>query len=293
MVDDKADLSNAIALNSSAVNLARLLGPALAAGDGLQRLNEGWCFLIDGVSYFAVIASLLMMRVVHTRPSHLHPPTMLTQMKEGWSYVSSYIPVRNLLLLFCVSSLTGMPYTVLLPVFATQVLHGGAHTLGFLTTASGIGALISAGALAIRKSVVGLVRMVQVAVGLFGVGLILFGVSHWLWLSLPAMVMIGFGMVQGISASNTVIQTLSPDNMRGRVMSYYTLSNVGMMPFGSLLAGALASRIGAPNTVIVMGGCLLLAALAFFSERKSVRKAIRPRYEELGILEPKIVVEEG
>jgi MFS family permease len=229
-----------------------------------------------------------MMRVAYTRPTHLHPPTMLTQMKDGWSYVSTYVPVRNLLLLFCICSLTGMPYIVLMPVFATQVLHGNAHTLGFLTAASGTGALISAVSLAMRKSVVGLVRMIQIAVVLFGAGLMVFGMSHWLWLSLAAMLTTGFGMIQALSACNTVIQTLAPDEKRGRVMSYYTLAYVGMMPFGSLLIGVIAHWIGAPDTLMAMGGCVLLAGLAFFSQRGNLKTAMRPRYEELGILKPKI-----
>ena len=286
MVDDKADLSNAIALNSSMVNVARLVGPPIAAFV-IARLNEGFCFLIDGVSYLAVIASLLMMRVALDRPTHTHKPSAFVQMKEGWSYVSTYVPVRNILLLFCVCSLMGMPYMVLLPVFATQVLHGGAHTLGLLTAASGTGALISAVALAARRSVVGLVRMIQIAAALFGAGLIVFGLSHWLWLSLPAMLVTGFGMVQGLASSNTVIQTLVPEEKRGRVMSYYTVAFVGMLPFGSLLSGGLAHWIGAPNTLLVTGSAVLLGGLAFWSQRAAMRAVMRPRYEELGLLQPK------
>jgi len=292
MVDDKADLSNAIALNSSMVNLARLIGPPIAAFV-ISRLNEGYCFLIDGISYLAVIASLLLMRIVDDRPSGLHRPSMLVQMKDGWSYVSTYVPVRNILLLFSICSLAGMPYMVLMPVFATRVLHGGAHTLGLLTAAAGTGALFSAGSLAVRKTVVGLVTMIQIAAACFGLGLILFGSSHWLWLSLPALMLAGYGMMQGLGASNTVIQTLVPEDKRGRVMSYYTIAFVGMMPFGSLIAGGCASWIGAADTVRLMGAVVLFGGLTFFSQRRAMRKAMRPRYEELGILQPKITVGEG
>ena len=286
MVGRKEDLGNAIALNSSMVNVARLIGPPLAALV-IARLNEGYCFLIDGLSYLAVIGSLLLMRVVHDAGSGKQRPSMVAQMKDGWSYVSSYVPVRNILLLFSVSSLMGMPYMVLLPIFATQVLHGDAHTLGLLTGASGVGALTSAIALAARKSVVGLVRMIEIATGLFGAGLILFGFSHVLWLSLIAMLVAGFGMMQGLAASNTVIQTLVPEEKRGRVMSYYTVAFVGMLPFGSLLSGGLAHVIGAPHTMLLTGSCVLLGGVLFLTQRKAVRGAMRPRYEELGILEPK------
>ena len=286
MVDDKADLSNAIALNSSMVNVARLVGPPIAAFV-IARLNEGFCFLIDGVSYLAVIASLLMMRVALDRPTHAHKPSAFVQMKEGWSYVSTYVPVRNILLLFCVCSLMGMPYMVLLPVFAAQVLRGGAHTLGLLTAASGTGALISAVSLAARKSVVGLVGAIQIAAALFGSALIVFGLSHWVWLSLAAMLVTGYGMVQGLASSNTVIQTLVPEEKRGRVMSYYTVAFVGMLPFGSLISGGLAHWIGAPATLLVTGSAVLLGGLAFWSQRAAMSTPIRKRYEELGIMQPK------
>ncbi|AEU37640.1 protein of unknown function DUF894 DitE [Granulicella mallensis MP5ACTX8] len=282
MVEDKKDLSNAIALNSSIVNLARLIGPALA-GIVIGAVGEGWCFLIDGVSYFAVIASLLAMRV---KPLAMRRATtsMLEQLQEGWSYVSTFRPIRTILLLFALLSLMGWPFMVLLPIFAGQVLRGGPHTLGFLTGASGIGALVSAISLAMRKSVVGLTRMIQIAAAMFGGGLILFGLSHVLWLSLLLMLFVGFGMMQGLAASNTVIQTLVPEDKRGRVMSYYTMAFVGMSPFGSLLAGGLAHRFGAPYTVIMTGACCVLGAVWFTVELPAVRKIMRPIYREMGLL---------
>ncbi|MGC9199821.1 MAG: MFS transporter [Acidobacteriaceae bacterium] len=282
MVDDKQDLGNAIAINSSIVNLARLIGPALA-GLVIAWVGEGYCFLIDGISYGAVILSLLMMRV---RPSGVVRPatSMLVQMKEGWSYVSTFKPIRTILLLFALSSLMGMPFMVLLPVFAGGVLHGGAHTLGFLTGASGVGALVSAISLAVRKSVRGLTTMIQIASAMFGAGLILFGLAHVLWLSLLLLTVVGFGMMQGMAASNTVIQTLVPEDKRARVMSYYTMAFVGMAPFGSLITGALAHHFGAPHTLIFTGSMCVLGSIWFTVQLPGVRKVMRPIYVEMGIL---------
>jgi MFS family permease len=284
MVEDKRDLGNAIALNSSIVNLARLIGPSLA-GVVIALYGEGWCFLVDGISYFAVIASLLAMKL---RPLQVPPreDTLFQQLQEGWQYVSHFLPIRNLLLLFAIVSLMGMPYTVLMPVFASQVLHGGPHTLGFLMAAAGVGALAAAVLLAARKSVKGLLRMVPLSAALFGGGLIAFGLSHVLWLSLALMLVVGFGMMQGMAASNTIIQTLAPADKRGRVMSYYTMAFVGMAPFGSLLAGGLAHAISASWTVVITGACCILGAAWFWRQLKEVRDAIRPIYRELGIIRP-------
>lgn len=282
MVEDKADLSNAIAINSSMVNAARLVGPALA-GIVIGWVGEGWCFFIDGVSYFAVIASLLLMQV-HVAAIRREAATMFEQMREGWSYVSSFRPIRSVLLLFAVLSLMGWPYAVLLPIFASDVFHGGPHTLGWLTGASGVGALSSAIALTLRKSVVGLTRKIQMAAALFGGGLLLFGMAHTLWLGLLLMLVVGFGMMQGLTSSNTVIQTLVPESMRGRVMSYYTMAFVGMAPFGSLLAGGLAHWFGAAHTVMITGTCCLLGCAWFTWELPKIRKVMRPIYEEMGLL---------
>ena len=198
--------------------------------------------------------------------------------------MSTFRPIRTILLLFALLSLMGWPYAVLLPIFASQVLHGGPHTLGFLTGASGVGALASALSLAVRKSVVGLTRMIQIAAAMFGAGLILFGLSHVLWLSMVLMLFVGFGMMQGLAASNTVIQTLVPEDKRSRVMSYYTMAFVGMAPFGSLLAGALAHWVGAPRTVMITGACCVLGSVWFTFELPAVRKVMRPIYVEMGLL---------
>ena len=282
MVDDRADLGNAIALNSSMVNLARLIGPALA-GIVIGAYGEGWCFLIDGVSYFAVIVSLEMMRIKPLAVKR-HTATMIEQMREGWDYVQGFRPIRTVLLLFAVLSLMGWPYAVLLPIFAGQVLHGGPHTLGWLTGASGVGALGGALMLAVRKSVVGLTSQIRLAAGLFGAGLILFGVSHVLWLSLLLMLVVGWGMMTGLAASNTIIQTLVPEDKRGRVMSYYTMAFVGMAPFGSLLAGSLAHWMGAPRTVMITGACCIAGCVWFTTEMPKIRKVMRPIYEQMGLL---------
>ncbi len=282
MVEDRQDLGNAIALNSSMVNVARLIGPALA-GFVIAAVGEGYCFLIDGISYLAVIASLLMMRV-NIAPARRAAASMLEQLKEGWTYVRGFPPIRTILLLFALISLMGMPFMVLMPIFASNVLHGGPHTLGFLLGASGVGALISAVSLALRKTVRGLTTMIQISAALFGLGLICFGFSRILPLSMLLMVVVGFGMMQGLAASNTVIQTLVQEDMRGRVMSYYTMAFVGMAPFGSLLAGGLAHRFGAPHAVMTTGAFCLAGSVWFTTQLKSIRKIMRPIYVEMGII---------
>jgi len=282
MVEGRADLSNAIALNSTMVNGARLLGPALA-GVIIGAVGEGYCFLIDGVSYLAVIASLLAMRVqgsAVSRPS----TSVLVQVKEGWTYVSTFAPIRTVLTLFAIISFIGVPYTVLMPVFATKILHGGPHTLGFLMGAAGVGSITAALSLAVRKSVRGLYKVVPMVAAIFGAGLIAFSFSRNFWLSAAMMSVTGFGMMQCTAVSNTLIQTIVEDDKRGRVMSYYTMAYMGGSPFGSLLAGSLAPVLGAPGTVMVCGlGCIAGAAW-FWSQIPKLRPVIRPIYQQLGIL---------
>ena len=292
MVGDRADLSNAIAINSSMVNIARLLGPALA-GLLIAATSEGWCFLVDGVSYIAVIASLVAMRLPFEEPRPAEA-SMVTQLSEGWTYVSGSRPIRTILSLFALLSLMGWPFMVLMPVFAAQVLHGGPHTLGFLMGAVGVGSLSSALAMVARRSVRGLTKMIPIAALAFGLGLIAFGLSRSFWLSMLMMLLTGFGMMQGLTASNTIIQTLVDENMRGRVMSYYTMAFVGMAPFGSLLAGMLAQAIGAPHTVLVSGVACILGATWFWSQLPAVRREMRPIYERLGIIpQPNLALEEN
>jgi MFS family permease len=196
--------------------------------------------------------------------------------------------------LFSVLSLMGWPFMVLMPIFAAQVLHGGPHTLGFLMGAVGVGSLASALSLVLRRSVRGLLKMIPIAAAVFGIGLISFGLSKNLWLSLPMMLVTGFGMMQGLTASNTILQTLVDERMRGRVMSYYTMAFVGMAPFGSLMAGALAHAIGAPRTVMISGIACILGSLWFWSRMTEIRSVMRPIYQRLGIVPgPEVAVEEA
>jgi MFS family permease len=283
MVDDRDDLANAIAINSSMVNAARLVGPAIG-GLIIAAFGEGWCFLIDGVSYFAVIASLLLMRLGAMSDRGPSASGLLEELREGWNYVSRFRPIRTVLLLLAMTCLMGWPYSVLLPVFAGDVLHGGAHTLGWLTAASGVGALSSALALAMRKSVAGLTRTLQAAVAILGVGLILFGLSRVLWLSLALMVVVGFGLIQAAAVINTIIQSLVPDDKRARVMGYYTMAFFGAAPFGSLLAGALAQHIGAPHTVMLTGAFCIAGAGWFTLQLPKIRPQMRASYREKGIV---------
>lgn len=278
MVEDREDLSNAIAINSTLANIAKLAGPALA-GFLIAAVGEGWCFLIDGISYFAVIASLLLMRI---RPikSHRSRASVVEQMREGWDYVRTFVPIRTILLLFSLVSLMGYSYMVLMPIFAAQVLHGGAHTLGWISSASGAGALTSAISLTLRKSVAGLPRMLQIATAVLGTGLILFGLSHSLWPSMILMYFAGFGMMQCASVSNMVVQSLVSEDKRARVMSYYTTAFFGSAPVGSLMAGSLAERIGAQHTVMLTGAFCLLGALWFTTKLSTVNAAIAPQQEE-------------
>ena len=282
MIEDRKDLSNAIAINSSMAMGAGLIGPAIA-GLVIAAVGEGWCFLIDGVSYFAVIASLLLMRI---KPVDIgrNASSMLKQMRDGWDYVRTFCPIRTILLFFALICLMGYPFSVLLPVFAAQVLHGGPTTLGWLAGASGIGAFVSGLSLVVRKSVVGLTSMVPVAGVMLGGALIFFGLSHALWLSLGLMVFTGFGLMQVITASNTIVQSLVPEDKRARVMSYYTTAFFGATLFGSLLAGALAQWIGAPLTVIITGAFCVAGSLWFALELRKVNTAIEPIYQRMGLL---------
>jgi MFS family permease len=282
MVENRQDLPNAIALNSSMVNGSRLIGPSLA-GVVIAGYGEGYCFLIDGISYIAVIVSLFMMHVT-LRQVVRKREGAVAEFREGWRYVTRFQPVRSILLLLGLVSLVGMPYTVLMPIFATKILHGGPHTLGFLMGASGVGALASAVWLATRKSVLGLGKVIPIMSAIFGAGLVAFSLSHWIQLSLILMLFTGFGMMQQMAASNTILQTIVNEDMRGRVMSYYSMAFAGTAPFGSLAAGFIADRIGAPATLMIGGSACVIGGLWFISQLGSIRNQIRPIYVRLGIL---------
>jgi MFS family permease len=282
MIEDRADLPNAIALNSSLVNGARLIGPSIA-GAIIAVAGEGYCFLIDAFSYLAVIASLFMMRI--TAPKAGRPrQNVLHELREGWGYVMGFAPIRSILTLVASISMFGIPYSVLMPIFASNILHGGPNTLGFLTGATGIGAFISAISLAMRKTIVGLGRMIAISSIMFGGALIAFGFSNVLWLSLPLMLVTGFSMMQQLAAGNTIMQTIVEEDKRGRLMSFYTLAFIGIVPFGSLVAGVLADRIGAQLTVILGGILCVVVGVWFSMQLKNMREIVRPIYEELGIL---------
>jgi MFS family permease len=284
LVQDRADLPNAIALNSSMVNGARLVGPSIA-GVVIATVGEGWCFLADGISYVAVILSLLLMRVPKGRAARSGTKVM-HELREGFRYAFGFRPIRALLVLLAVVSLMGMPYTVLMPVIATKTLGGGPHTLGFLMGASGLGALAGALYLASRRSVLGLGRVIPVAAALFGAGLVAFGASRSLPLSLVLMLLTGSGFMVQMAASNTILQTIVREEMRGRVMSFYTMAFMGTAPFGSLLAGGLAARYGAPRTLMAGGAACVAAAAVFARVLPELRRQVRPLYVQRGILAP-------
>jgi len=287
MVEDRAVLSNAIALNSTMVNAARLLGPA-AGGLIIAGFGEAWCFTIDGISYCAVIVSLLLMTVAATPPRRRDEENLWRELAEGFSYVSGSVPIRAILLLLAIVSLVGMPYSVLLPIFAREIFHGGAHTLGLLMGSTGVGALIAAFTMAARRSILGLGRRIGIAALLFGCGIFVFALSHNLALSVVMLLVTGFAMMQHMASSNTILQTISNPAMRGRVMSYYTMAFMGMTPFGSLFGGAIASRFGAPRALAISGIICIAAAGIYFLFLPSIRRALRPIYTELGIL-PKVI----
>jgi MFS family permease len=286
MVDDRADLPNAIALNSSIVNGARLFGPAIA-GVLIAAVGEGWCFLIDAVSYAAVILSVALMRI-DAHPRAPRTTRMFREMVDGFRYVRASTPIRALLLLLAVSGIAGRPFSVLLPVIAHEVMHGGAGTLGALQATAGVGALVGALYLASRASILGLGRVVVASAILFGLGLVTFSRAHGLWLAMPFLFLAGTGMMVQAAASNTIIQTIVDEDKRGRVMSLLGMSLFGSVPIGSLLAGALATRIGAENTILIGGVICVAAAGLFLRALPDVRREVRPIYERIGIL-PKTV----
>ena len=281
MIEKKEDLGNAIALNSSMVNSARLIGPSIA-GVLISLTGEGMCFLINAVSYIFVIGFLLMMKI-KPRKIAAQNTNGYQKFKEGFSYTFGFIPIRYIILLLALVSLMGMPYTVLMPVFAKTILHGGSHTFGFLMGASGIGALMGAIYMASRRSAAGLEKFIPWFAAIFGLGLILFSLSANFILSMFLMLITGFGMLMQMTSSNTILQTIVDDDKRGRVMSFYTMAFMGTAPFGSLLAGALASKVGAQNTLLIGGVACILGALVFFRKLPDIKKSIRPIYIRLGI----------
>ena len=285
----KEDLMNAIALNSSMFNGARIIGPAIA-GILVAKIGEGWCFFANAVSYIAVIAGLLMM-TVQPRP-RAASGSPLKHLVEGFRFARHTAPIRAILLLLGLVSLVAMPYTVLMPVFADQILHGGARGLGILMGATGVGALLGALTLATRTGVQGLGRWVAFSCGGFGLFLILFSWSRYFWLSAAMLLPVGFTMMLQMSSSNTLIQAMVPDHLRGRVMALYTMMFMGMAPFGSLFAGAMADRVGAPVTVTIGAVACIGGAILFGIHLPRVRVEARRLIvaQTLGAGEPAVEI---
>jgi len=277
LIEDKNDLANAIALNSSMFNAARLLGPTVA-GAIIAASNEGWCYLIDGFSYLAVLAALLAMRVKAAPRKTGATISPLEQFKEGWSYAYNHRAIRSIITLIALVCLLGFPYIVLMPIFAGSILGGGPHTLGFLMTASGCGALLGALYLAGRRSMAGLGPLIPAAGAVFGLGLMAFAFSRVLWLSIVLMVITGFGSMVQIASSNTLLQTIVEDNKRGRVMSFFLMAYFGTMPFGSLIAGSLSDRFGPQITLAFGGACCVAGAIWFATTLSSIEHQIAPSY---------------
>jgi MFS family permease len=282
LVEDKDDLGNAIALNSVMFNGARLVGPSIA-GLLIGMVGEATCFFLNGLSFLAIVVALLAMNVPGQKEKRKSMP-ILQGLHDGYRYAFGFAPTRYIILLLGIISLMGMPYLVLMPIFAKDVLHGGPHTLGFLMSASGIGALVGALYLASRKTVLGLGRLIVISSAMFGSGLIAFALSRYIGLSLCMMLVIGFGLIVHMASSNTILQTIVDEDRRGRIMSFYAMAFMGMAPFGSLLAGSLAHKIGAPNTLVISGLACMLGSLLFSVKLPAIRKLVRPIYVQLGII---------
>ncbi len=291
LVEDKADLGNAIALCATMVNLTRLIGPALA-GLVIATTGESACFALNAASFLPVIAALLLIRTTPAPRTAESRKPVLGGLRDGLAYAFGTPAIGTLLALLAVVSLTGMPYTVLMPVFATKILGGDARTMGYLTASSGVGALLGALYLTSRGRAGGLERRIPVGAGLFGVGLIFFSMSTRFWLSSLSLFAAGLGVMIMMAACNTVLQTISAEDKRGRVMSLYVTSLMGMAPVGGLICGALAARWGAPLTVLLGGAASLAGALAFGWRVPALREKMLPRLipsaesEMLSELEP-------
>jgi MFS family permease len=285
MVEKREDLGNAIALNSFLFNGARLVGPSVA-GILISILGEGLCFLLNGVSFLAVIIALLAMKMTPNKKDS-EKTQVLQGLKEGFIYAFGFPPIRSILFFLGWISLVGTANTTLMPVFARDILRGDSKTYGFLMAAIGVGAIIGAIFLASRKNVLGLGRIITIASSIFGIGLISFSLSHTLWLSFFLLLITGFGMMVHMASSNTILQTIVDDDKRGRVMSLYAMAFMGMAPLGSLVGGSLAGWIGAPTTLIIVGTSCMIGSFLFRKILPSLRIMIRPIYVRKGILSEK------
>jgi MFS family permease len=269
----REDLMNAIALNSSMFNGARIIGPAIA-GILVASIGEGWCFFANAVSYIAVIIGLLLMRIEHAA-NLAQRGSPLENILEGFAFARNTGPIRVILLLLGLVSFVGMPYVVLMPVFADQILHGGARGLGILMCATGVGALLGAASLAARVGVRGLGKLIAICAGGFGASLICFSFSKIFWLSTVLLVPVGFSMMVQMASSNTLIQSMTPDHLRGRIMAVYSMMFMGLAPFGALSAGAIAHHLGAPWTVAIGGVACIAGAILFGTHLPRIRAEAR------------------
>ena len=283
MVDDREDLPNAIALNSAMFNGSRIIGPSIG-GIMIAAVGEGWCFMVDAISYIAVILSLLAMRFVRAprKPPDTH---VVEELRDGFHYVTRFAPVRALLTIMTIVSIFGTPYIVLMPAIVTSVLHGGPHTLGILMTASGVGALLGTFYLASRHTVVGLGKVIIAATAGLSTALIAFAFTRSFLVAILVLPFVGAGMMLQAASANTILQTVAEEHMRGRVMAFYSMAVLGAMPIGSLISGILADRIGAQNTIIAGAVVCIAAAIYFGFRRPALAVLIRPIYVERGIVE--------
>ncbi len=282
MVGSGEDLPNAVALNAFVINGGRMLGPAIA-GLLLTLVSPAVCFYLNAISYIPVVAALMAMRVheKHIEASHGSP---MHDLWEGVRYAIGFPPIRAVLVMVAIVSLVGLPYAVLMPIFAAEVLHGGAHTLGVLMTAPGIGALIGTLYLATRKSIYGAGMRVAIGATTFGVGLLCAGLAHQQWIALLGLALVGLGMIVQLATSNTVLQTIVEDDKRGRVMSLYTTAFMGLAPFGSILGGAVGHRFGVPSAFIGGGALCIIGAADFARRIPALRAMVLPIYQRKGII---------
>jgi MFS family permease len=270
IIERPEDLGNAIALNSSLVSSARLIGPAVA-GFLVASVGAGICFLLDGISYLAVITAFVMMKITPTQIAASTTST-IQKLQEGFNYAFGNSAMRSMLLLLSLLGFVGLPYVILTPIYAADILQGGSETLGMLMTASALGALIASVYLSSKSNIFGLEKAIALAPALLGSGLIIFSQSRVLWLSLPVMMLIGFSVILQLAATNTVLQTIVENDKIGRIMSFSSMAFLGIVPFGNLFSGWLASQIGVTNAFLLNGLACLGGALIFVQQLKTIRR---------------------
>jgi MFS family permease len=287
LVNRKEDLSNAIALNSAVFNGARLVGPSLG-GILVAAFGESWCFLINGISYIAVIIALLMMTVRYDHLTKKKETNVLEELKEGFVYVAGYFPIRVLLIMVGMLSFFGMPFLVVIPAYVREILHGSSETLGFLMSFFGAGAFTAAIYMAARKSVLGLGKVLVISSCFFGAGLMAIAFVPWSILAYCIAFPAGFGLIASLASINTLLQTLADEDKRGRVMSFYSMGLIGMAPIGSMLFSMIEKALGLSLSVVFFGFICLCAALVFEHYRPIIRRLSRPAYVRQAIIVPEI-----